>query len=56
MKRGMTKVRKYYKAINKELDVKIKESYSQYLSDALMVKMKQEKLQLKDKIAKLKED
>jgi|TARA_R110000782_G_scaffold4792_5_gene16745 hypothetical protein len=41
---------------HKELDVKIKESYSQYLSDALMVKMKQEKLQLKDKIAKLKED
>ena len=35
--------------------IAIKKDYSNYLSDAHMVKMKQEKLQLKDKIAKLKE-
>lgn len=40
---------------HKELDIAIKKDYSNYLSDAHMVKMKQEKLQLKDKIAKLKE-
>jgi len=47
---------KHLEAKHKDLDAKIKESYSKYLSDELMVKMKQEKLQLKDKIAKLKED
>jgi|TARA_R100000541_G_scaffold3206_3_gene10491 uncharacterized protein YdcH (DUF465 family) len=42
-------------AKHRNLDIKIKEKYSQYLSDELMKKMKQEKLQLKDEIVKLKE-
>ena len=39
---------------HKELDKKIKEGYTDYLDDASLHKMKQEKLHIKDTIEKLK--
>jgi hypothetical protein len=39
---------------HKELDKKIKEGYTDYLDDASLHKMKQEKLHIKDRIEKLK--
>jgi len=39
---------------HRELDKKIKESYTDYLDDASLHKMKQEKLAIKDKIERLK--
>ena len=47
---------KHLEAKHRDLDSIIKEAHSSYLSDELMVKMKQEKLQMKDEIVKLKED
>jgi|14_taG_2_1085336.scaffolds.fasta_scaffold222846_1 uncharacterized protein YdcH (DUF465 family) len=35
---------------HRELDTKIKEAYTDYLDDASLSKMKQEKLQVKDQI------
>ena len=40
---------------HRELDKKIKESYTDYLDDASLHKMKQEKLHIKDQIEKLKQ-
>jgi hypothetical protein len=40
---------------HKELDQKIKEGYSNYLDDAGLHKLKQEKLYLKDKIEQLRQ-
>ena len=39
---------------HRELDKKIKEGYTDYLDDASLHKMKQEKLHIKDRIEKLK--
>ena len=39
---------------HRELDNKIKEGYTNYLSDASLHKMKQEKLQLKDQIENMR--
>ena len=39
---------------HKELDKKIQESYTDYLDDASLHKMKQEKLHIKDTIEKFK--
>ena len=41
-------------ARHRELDEKIKEGYTDYLDDASLHKMKQEKLHLKDQIERLK--
>ena len=40
---------------HRELDKKIKEGYTDYLDDASLHKMKQEKLAIKDRITKLKQ-
>ena len=40
---------------HRELDKKIKEGYSDYLDDASLHKLKQEKLYLKDKIEQLRQ-
>jgi len=40
---------------HRELDKKIKEGYTDYLDDASLHKMKQEKLMIKDRIEKLKQ-
>ena len=40
---------------HRELDKKIKEGYTDYLDDASLHKMKQEKLHIKDRIEKLKQ-
>ena len=40
---------------HRELDKKIKEGYTDYLDDASLHKMKQEKLQIKDRIERLKQ-
>jgi len=39
---------------HRELDKKIKEGYTSYLSDESLTKMKQEKLQLKDQIERMR--
>lgn len=39
---------------HRELDRKIKESYTDYLDDASLAKMKQEKLFIKDQIEQLR--
>lgn len=40
---------------HRELDKKIKEGYTDYLDDASLHKMKQEKLHIKDRIERLKQ-
>jgi len=40
---------------HRELDKRIKQGYTDYLDDASLHKMKQEKLAIKDKITKLKQ-
>ena len=40
---------------HRELDKKIKEGYTDYLDDASLHKMKQEKLMIKDRIERLKQ-
>jgi len=40
---------------HRELDKRIKQGYTDYLDDASLHKMKQEKLAIKDRITKLKQ-